>query len=68
MCGIDPQIFEHEIKTYEGAKPVWKNLQPINPKKVVSIKEEVENILHAQFSYSVPLTEWVSNIVLVATK
>jgi hypothetical protein len=38
LTPIDPQIVEHEIKTYDKAKSLWKNLQPINPKKVVSIK------------------------------
>jgi hypothetical protein len=25
ILDIDPYIVEHEIKTYDGAKPVWKN-------------------------------------------
>jgi hypothetical protein len=29
--GIDPQIVEHEIRTYPDAKPVRKKLCPINP-------------------------------------
>jgi hypothetical protein len=34
----------------------------------VTIKEEVKKLLKSGFSYSVPLTEWVSNIVLVTKK
>jgi hypothetical protein len=50
-------------------EPSWsEKAQPVNPKKVVSIKAEVEKLLHAQFIYLVPLTEWVSNLILVAKK
>ena len=31
MPGIDPSIFEHEIRTYPDAKPIWQKLRPINP-------------------------------------
>jgi hypothetical protein len=34
----------------------------------VTIKEEVEKLLKYGFIYHVPLTEWVSNIVLVPKK
>jgi hypothetical protein len=68
MPGIGPQIVEHEIKAYEGAKSVWRNFHLVNLKKVVSIKAEVENIIRAQFIYLVPLTEWVFNIVPFAKK
>jgi len=40
----------------------------VHPKKAGAIKEEVEKLLHAGFIYSVPLTDWVLNIVPVMKK
>jgi hypothetical protein len=68
MPGIDPSIIVHEIKTYPGVKPVRQKLHPVHPKKTVAIKAEVEKLLKSGFIYPVPLTEWVSNLVLVAKK
>jgi len=65
MSGIDPSIAQHEIKTYENAKPVHQRLQPINPRKAVAIKAKVDKLLKAGFIYLVPLINWVSNPVLV---
>jgi hypothetical protein len=65
MLGIDPQIVVHEIKTYPGAHPVRQRLHPVHPRKVAKIKEEVQKLLNVGFIYPMPLTEWVSNIVLV---
>lgn len=63
MIGIDPRIVVHKIKTYVGAKPMRQKLRQIHPKKVATIKIEVEKLLRAGFIYPIPLTEWVSNIV-----
>ena len=68
MPGIDPSIVQHEIKTYKNAKPVRQKLCPVNPRKAVDIKSEVEKLLKAGFIYPVPLIEWVSNPVLVDKK
>lgn len=35
---------------------------------MLAIKTEVEKLLRASFIYLVPLTEWVSNLVLVDNK
>jgi hypothetical protein len=61
MPGIDPKIVEHKITTYPDAKPVRQKLRPVNPKKVATIKVEVEKLLKARFIYSIHLTQWVSN-------
>ena len=53
---------------YPNVKPVHQRLRPIHPKKFVSIKAEVEKLLHASFIYPVPLTEWVSNIIPIMKK
>jgi hypothetical protein len=66
--GIDPKIVEHEITTYPDAKPVWKNLHLVNPKKVATIKVEVEKLLKASFIYPIHLTQWVSNFMSVNKK
>jgi hypothetical protein len=58
----------HEIKTYPGVKPVRQKLRPVHPKKTATIKAEVEKLLKSGFIYPIPLTEWVSNIVLVTKK
>ena len=48
--------------------PVRQHLKVINPRKVPAIKVEVEKLLNVGFIYSVPLTEWVSNSILVNKK
>jgi hypothetical protein len=68
MPGIDPQIVVHEIKTYPGAHPVRQWLCPVHPRKVATIKAEVQKLLNVGFIYPMPLTEWVSNIVPVNKK
>jgi len=68
MSGVDPSIVVHEIKTYTGVKPVRQKLLPIHPKKTATIKAEVKKLLKFSFIYPVPLTKWVSNIVLVTKK
>ena len=67
MHGIDPSIIVHEIKTYPDANPIHQKLWKVHPRKAAGI-EEVENILRASFIYPMPLTEWVSNIVLMKKK
>ena len=66
--GIDPSNVVHEIKTYLGAKPVCQKLCQLHLRKATTIKEEFEKPLRAGFIYPMPLTEWVSNIVLVNKK
>ena len=48
--------------------PIRKKLCQVHPRKVASIKAEVEKILKAGFIYPIPLTEWVSNIVTMDKK
>ena len=40
----------------------------MNPRKAPAIKDEIEKLLKVDFIYPVPLTEWVSNPVLVDKK
>jgi hypothetical protein len=68
MPDIDPRIVEHEIMTYPDFKLVYKNLHPINPRKSVAIKAEVEKLLKDGFIYPVQLTQWVSNPMPVNKK
>ena len=68
MLGIDSSIVEHEIKMYPDVKPVRQRLRQVHPKKATAIKAEVEKLLHAGFIYTVPLTDWVSNIVPMMKK
>ena len=37
----------------------------MNPRKAPAIKAEIEKLLKASFIYPIPLTEWVSNLILV---
>jgi hypothetical protein len=66
--GINPSIVVHEIKMYPGEKHVRQKLRSVHPKKIAAIKAEVEKLLKSSFIYPIPLTEWVSNLVLVAKK
>ena len=68
MPGIYPSIVVHEIKTYPGAKKIHKKLWQVHTQKETAIKGEVEKLLKAGFIYPIPLTKWVSNIVLVNKK
>ena len=68
MPSIDPWIVEHEIKIYPNVKPVRQKLKVVNPRKAPAIKAEIEKLLNASFIYPVPLTEWVSNLVVVNKK
>ena len=65
ITGIDPSTVAHDIKTYLDAKPVHQKLRQVHPRKETTIKEEVEKLLNAGFILPIPLTKWVSNIVLV---
>eukprot|EP00253_Pinus_taeda_P029891 PITA_29891 len=68
MPGIDPSIVVHEIPTYLGAKPVRQHLCPVHPQQAAAIKAEAEKLLKVGFIYSIPLIDWVSNIVPVTKK
>ena len=68
ILGINPSIFEHEIRTYPDARPVRQKLRPVNPRKVAAVNAEVEKLLKASFIYPIALTERVSNPVLVDKK
>ena len=61
MRGIDPHIFEHEIKTYPNVKLVRQHLRAMNPRKAPAIKVEIENLLKVGFIYPIPLMKWISN-------
>ena len=52
---------KHEIWTYPNIKPVQQKIRPVNPRKEVAIKAEVEKLLKAGFIYPICLREWVSN-------
>jgi hypothetical protein len=54
MPGIEPRIFEHEIRNYPDAKPIQQCLRAINPRKSPTIKEEVEKLLNADLSTRFP--------------
>ena len=47
MLGIDPSIFEHEIRSYPDARPIRQNLRPVNPHKAAAVKTEVEKLVES---------------------
>lgn len=63
MPGIDLSIVQLEIKTYENVELIYQKLHPVNPRKEIALKVEVEKLLKVGFIYPVPLTDWVSNPV-----
>ena len=68
MLGIYPCIVEHEIKTYLDAKTVQQRLHAMNPRKAPAIKAEIDKLLKVGFICPFPLTEWVSNPILMDKK
>jgi hypothetical protein len=66
--GSEPQIVQHEIRTYKNAKLVQQKSNPINSRKATLIKAKVEKMLNVCFIYPMPLMEWVSYLVLVNEK
>ena len=68
MPGIDPRIVKHEIETYLNAKRVRQHLCAVNPRKAPMTKDEIEKMLKSGFINPVPLTEWISNPILVDKK
>jgi hypothetical protein len=68
MPGINSHIVEHEIITYPDAKLVQQRLRVVNPRKAPAIKAEVEKLFNAGFMYPIPLTERVSNPIIVNKK
>ena len=40
----------------------------MNPHKAPAIKDDIEKLLKIGFIYLVPLTEWVSNLILIDKK
>jgi hypothetical protein len=68
MRGINPRIFEHEIRTFLDAKPIQQCPRAVNPWKAYTIKAEMEKLLNVGFIYPTPLIEWVSNLVPVDKK
>jgi hypothetical protein len=49
MLGIDPNIVEHEIKTYLDARPARQRLRAVNPREAPAIKAEVEKYIECWF-------------------
>jgi hypothetical protein len=68
MPKIDPLTIVNEIQTYPGVKPIRQKIHTVHLKKNATIKAEVEKLLKSGFIYPIPLTERVSNIILVAKK
>jgi hypothetical protein len=62
---IYTKLFKEFHDVFTDAKPVQKRIKVVNLRKAPAIKEEVEKLLNVVFIYPVPLTEWVSNPVLV---
>ena len=45
--------------------PIRQKLRPVNPQRAAAIRAKVEKPLQVGFIYPFPLTQWVSNLVLV---
>jgi len=55
ILDIDPRILEDKIKNYENDKSSQKNIKPVNPNNVATIKVEVEISLRWVLSTHIPL-------------
>jgi hypothetical protein len=68
MPGLKRELVEHHSVTKEGFRPYRQPARSFSSKIVGKIKEEVDQLLKAQFIQPCRYAEWVSNIVLVEKK
>ena len=68
MPGIDLDIAQHHIDTYDHTVPVKKKVGRMRTKWLLKIKEEVTKQLKLGFIKPINQVEWIANIVPVPKK
>ena len=65
---MDPSIVEHHIDTWPDVVPMHQNKWPIDPSKIVIVKDKIQKLHTTSFIYPIAYTTWVSNPILVNKK
>ena len=68
LRGVLLEDCEHKIVLEEGVTHVRQRQYRMNFKYSLLVKKEIDKLLKVIFSYKVPLSEWVSPIVVVPKK
>ena len=68
LTKIPSTLGEHQIDLVNGAAPIRQRQYRLNPRYSLMVKEEIDWILEAGFTYPVSNSEWVSPIVVVPKK
>ena len=68
MCGLGPQLYQHQIHLSKDVKPVAQRCYWINPNYVAKVKKEIDKLLRVGFIQPVKKATWLSLIVVVPKK
>jgi hypothetical protein len=68
MPGLSRELVEHWLPIKPGFRPFAQRLRPFCPDLHPRIKEEIHQLLEANFIRPCRYVDWVSNIVLVEKK
>ena len=68
MPGLDRDIAEHHILTYQESKLVKQKLRRLRLEGIEKIREEKAKQIQANFLEVVDYPQWLANIVLVPKK
>jgi hypothetical protein len=68
MKGIDPQLCTHHIYIEKDSRPIRQPQRRLNPHLRDIVKEELKNLLDADFIYPILDSRWVSPLVIVPKK
>jgi hypothetical protein len=68
MTDLDPSIFKHRIDTWPDITTVRKKQRPLHPSKEVAVKDKIDKLHAAGFTYPIAYTSWVSNPIPINKK
>ncbi|MCO5554772.1 hypothetical protein L7F22_008306 [Adiantum nelumboides] len=68
LKGVDPSVCQHTIPLKSDAKPSRQRPYTYNETFARKIKEEIDKLKEAEFTYEIEHTDWVSPIVVVPKK
>jgi hypothetical protein len=68
MPGLGRDLVKHRLPIKQGFRPFKQPARNFSPKVVIKIKEEVDKLLQAGFTWPCHYAEWLSNVVPVEKK